>query len=434
MNKKASKSKPTVVEALESTNNFQNISENSTNQATLLEPSRNHNEATTNLSDKPSTNQAPTNLSKAPLPRDKTAASLQEPPVHKANCESANKTASSLSEASVSSQNISEKSTNTNISDKQTAANLTKLPLPCENSKSSNKNKSPKIKTQEIKSDIKRLLLVILGGILLALNIVVFARTANLFPGGFTGISLLIQNIFQKYFNISLPYSAINYILNAIPIFIGIKYIGKKFTLFSVIMIFVSGIFTDLFANFSFFHVTDDLLLCSVFGGIVNGGAISLCLFAGASSGGTDFISIFISEKTGKSAWNLIFAFNCCVLFTAGLLFGWDKALYSIIFQFTSTQIINTLYKKYEKTTLLIITEKPAEIYAKIKELTNHAATVFEGRGEFSGKTKKMVYTVVSSSESGKLEKALRSVDSEAFINVLQSKEIIGRFFKRAND
>lgn len=447
MNKKASKSKPTVVEALESTNNFQNISENSTNQATLLELSRNHSEAATNLSDKSSAKQAPTNLSKAPLSRDKTATSLQEPPVaketatfsqelpvHKANCESANKTASSLSEASVSSQNISENSTNTNISDKQTAAILTKLPLPCENSKSSNKNKSPKIKTQEIKSDIKRLLLVILGGILLALNIVVFARTANLFPGGFTGISLLIQNIFQKYFNISLPYSAINYILNAIPIFIGIKYIGKKFTLFSVIMIFVSGIFTDLFANFSFFHVTDDLLLCSVFGGIVNGGAISLCLFAGASSGGTDFISIFISEKTGKSAWNLIFAFNCCVLFTAGLLFGWDKALYSIIFQFTSTQIINTLYKKYEKTTLLIITEKPAEIYAKIKELTNHAATVFEGRGEFSGKTKKMVYTVVSSSESGKLEKALRSVDPEAFINVLQSKEIIGRFFKRAND
>lgn len=287
---------------------------------------------------------------------------------------------------------------------------------------------------KDAKNDAKRLLLVVLGGFLLAGNIVVFARPANLFPGGFTGISLLIQDIFQKYFNVHLPYSVINYILNAVPVWIGIKYIGKKFTLLSIVMIFISGFFTDFLASFSFLHVTDDMLLCSVFGGILNGTAISLCLFAGASSGGTDFIAIFISEKTGKSAWNLIFAFNCCVLFTAGLLFGWDKALYSIIFQFTSTQVINTLYKKYAKTTLLIITDKPSEIYAKIKELTNHGATVFEGRGEFSGKTHKMVYTVVSSSESGNLEKALRTVDPNAFINVFESKEIIGRFFKRAND
>lgn len=199
-------------------------------------------------------------------------------------------------------------------------------------------------------------------------------------------------------------------------------------------MIFVSGIFTDFLAVYDFLFITDDMLLCAIFGGILNGVAISLCLFAGASSGGTDFISIFISEKTGKSAWNLIFIFNCFVLFIAGLLFGWDKALYSIIFQFTSTQMLKVLYKKYEKTTLLIITDKPTEIYAKIKELTNHGATIFEGHSEFSGKTHKMVYTVVSSSESGNLEKALRTVDPDAFINVLQSKEIIGRFFKRAND
>ncbi len=287
---------------------------------------------------------------------------------------------------------------------------------------------------EELSKDLKRFLLVFIGGFLMAANIVTFARPANLFPGGFTGISLLIQDVFKKYLNLSLPYSIINYILNAVPVWIGIKYIGKRFTFFSIMMILVSGIFTDLLAACNFPRLTDDMLLCSVFGGIVNGTAISICLFAGASSGGTDFIAIFISEKTGKSAWNLIFAFNCCVLFSAGILFGWDKALYSIIFQFTSTQVINTLYKKYAKTTLLIITDKPNEIYKKVKELTNHGATVFEGRGEYSGKTHKMVYTVVSSSESGSLEKALRSVDPDAFINVLQSKEIIGRFFKRQND
>nr|MCR4823260.1 DUF2179 domain-containing protein [Treponema sp.] len=136
----------------------------------------------------------------------------------------------------------------------------------------------------------------------------------------------------------------------------------------------------------------------------------------------------------GKSAWNLIFAFNCIVLAIAGLLFGWDKALYSIIFQFTSTQAINFFYKKYAKTTLLIITDHADSIYSVIKELTNHTATVFEGKGEYSGKSHQLLYTVVSSSESGKLEKAIRTVDPNAFINVLQSKEIVGRFFRRAND
>ena len=82
----------------------------------------------------------------------------------------------------------------------------------------------------------------------------------------------------------------------------------------------------------------------------------------------------------------------------------------------------------------MIITDLSDEVYAVIKELTNHTATVFEGKGEYSGKKHKMIYTVVSSSESGKLEKAIRSVDSNAFINVIQSKGIIGRFFKRAND
>lgn len=288
--------------------------------------------------------------------------------------------------------------------------------------------------SEEISKDSRRFLLVFAAAFLMAANIVVFARPASLFTGGFTGISLLVQDIFKKYLNFSVPYSIINYILNALPVWIGIKYIGKRFTFFSVAMIFISGIFTDLLAACTFPRLTDDMLLCSVFGGIANGTAISICLFAGASSGGTDFISIFISEKTGKSAWNLIFAFNCCILFSTGILFGWDKALYSIIFQFASTQIINTLYKKYAKTTLLIITDKPDEIYKKIRELTNHGATVFEGRGEYSGKTHKMVYTVVSSSESGNLEKALRSADPAVFINVLQSKEIIGRFFKRQND
>lgn len=278
---------------------------------------------------------------------------------------------------------------------------------------------------------IKRLALVLFGAALMAVNIKTFVHSGNLFPGGFTGLALLIQEAIQKFSGHNVPFSVLVYGLNVFPVVIGFLWIGKKFTFYSVVMIVVSGLLTDFVPGL---YLTQDVLLCSIFGGILNAVSISLCLFAGSSSGGTDFIAIFIAEKTGKSAWNYILAFNVAVLLTAGILFGWNAALYSIIFQFVSTQALNVLYKKYEKTTLLIITDKDEEIYKIIHEKTNHDATVFVGKGCFKNVEHKLLYTVVSSQESGALEKLIRKTDPNAFINVLQSKDIIGRFFKRAND
>lgn len=280
-------------------------------------------------------------------------------------------------------------------------------------------------------SDAKRLLLVILGGVLMAVNINTFVHSANLFPGGFSGLALLIQEVFFVFFKIKIPYSALTYLFNVFPVIIGFKFIGKKFTVYSIIMIFISGILTDVIPGF---NLTDDMILCAVFGGIINAVSISLCLFAGSSSGGTDFIAIYLSEKTGRNAWNYILAGNICILLTAGILFGWTASLYSIIFQYVSTQALNLMYKKYAKTTLLIITDHDEEIYHVIKSRTNHDATVFDGKGCFRKAHHKLLYTVVSSQESGSLEKAVREADPNAFINVIQSKEIIGRFFKRSND
>ncbi|MCR5189056.1 MAG: YitT family protein, partial [Treponema sp.] len=223
-----------------------------------------------------------------------------------------------------------------------------------------------------------RFFLVTLSAALMATNINTFVYTGGLLPGGFTGIVLLIQEVFQKYLSIKIPFSLFYWILNAIPAIICFKYVGKRFTLLSLWMIIASGLFTDFIPGLK---VTDDILLCAVFGGIVQGAAISLSLLAGATSGGTDFISIFVSEKTGKSAWNYIFAGNCLVLGVFGLIFGWNRALYAIIFQFVTTQIINVIYKRYQKITLLIITDKVDEIYQVIHDTTNHDATIFTGKG-----------------------------------------------------
>ena len=265
----------------------------------------------------------------------------------------------------------------------------------------------------------------------MAVNLNTFVHTANLFPGGFTGLSLLIQRTFSKYAHFEIPYSVLYLLLNAFPVYISFRYIGKKFTFYSLLMIVVSSLLTDVIPGF---NVTSDVLLCSIFGGLMNGLSIMLCLSADATSGGTDFIAIYFSERHGKDMWNIIFFANCIILGIAGFLFGWNAALYSIIFQFTSTQVLNMLYHRYQKTTLLIITDKPDELYHIIHEETNHGATRFEGTGCYRNSPKHMLYAVVSGDEVQSLSKELRKADPSAFINVLQTKELLGKFFTRPND
>ena len=155
----------------------------------------------------------------------------------------------------------------------------------------------------EAKKDLRRLITVVLASLLMAINIKTFVRTGGLYPGGATGLTILIQRISQMYLPHEIPYSPINILLNAIPVYIGFRFIGKKFTFFSLIMILLTGFFTDMMPA----HViTYDTLLIAVFGGIINGVVISLCLSVDATTGGTDFIAIYLSQKRGMETWNLI--------------------------------------------------------------------------------------------------------------------------------
>ena len=278
---------------------------------------------------------------------------------------------------------------------------------------------------------IFRFLLVTAGALLMAVNLNTFVHTAGLLPGGFTGIALLLQEVFSKFFHLKVPFTVFYWGLNLVPALLCFRYVGKRFTLLSVWAIIASGLFTDILPGFG---VTDDILLCTIFGGIVNGIAISLCLLAGATSGGTDFISIYVSEKTGRSIWNHIFIFNVIILAIFGLLFGWSRALYSIIFQFASTQILNTLYKRYQKSTLLIISDKTDELVQTIREVTGHDATLFTGRGCYKGAERKMLYTVVSSDEEDKLLRSIKKTDPSAFVNILQTKMLKGNFIMKKQD
>lgn len=280
-------------------------------------------------------------------------------------------------------------------------------------------------------SDSKRVALCIVAGAIMSMNLSTFVHTGGLLPGGFSGLTLLIQNIAKKFLGINISYGILYIILNLFPALLSFKKIGKKFTIFSGITILLTSILTDIIPN----HViTYDILLISIFGGIINGFAISLCLLGKATSGGTDFIAIAISEKYHVDAFNYILIFNAVMLTADGFLFGWDKALYSIIFQFTSTQVINLIYKRYKKNTLFIVTDNPQEVVDVINRLTQHGATRISAHGTYDNTSRQMIYSVVNTDELKPILTEIRKVDSSAFINVVRTEQLRGRFYMTPND
>ena len=281
------------------------------------------------------------------------------------------------------------------------------------------------------KEDFKRLFGVIAGGLLMALNLKTFVSAGGLLPGGANGLTVLTQRVALSYFNVSIPFSLLNITINLIPIYIGFRFVGKKFTFYSLIMLLVTGFFTD------YLHlapITSDKLLIAIFGGIMNAMAITLCLWVDATSGGTDFIAIYLSEKKGVDTWNLIFYFNAVILLINGYLFGWDKALYSIIFQFVSTQTLSALYRNYQKLTFFIITDYPHEVAAGIHEVSHHGASIIKAEGAYGHQEKSMVYSVISSMDARKVKMKIKEIDPKAFINTVHSKDIMGRFYMKPKD
>ena len=277
----------------------------------------------------------------------------------------------------------------------------------------------------DAKKDLKRIVVICFAAMLMATNIKTFVRTGGLYPGGATGLTILVQEIGKRFFHVKLPYTLVNLLINAGPIYIGFRFVGKKFTWYSCMMIVLTSVLTDIIPGYI---ITYDILLISIFGGIINGTVISMCLMVNATTGGTDFISIYLSEKKGMDSWNLVLCINIVILLLAGLLFGWDKALYSIIFQYASTQVLHMMYKRYQKETLFIVTNKPTDVCNKINELSGHGATVMHGEGFYEGCKRNVVYSVVSKEEAGKVIKAVKNTDEKAFINAVKTEKLTGRF------
>lgn len=283
----------------------------------------------------------------------------------------------------------------------------------------------------ENRSTAGRLVWIALGSALCAVNLRSFVHAAGLFPGGFTGLSLLIQQLCARYLGFTPPYSVLSLAMNFVAAAVCFRYIGRRFAALSMLSVVITSVLTDAIPAFA---IAEDPLLNSVFGGLVNGAATSMCLRANASTGGTDFISIYLAEKSGRDAYNTILAMNLCMLTVAGLVFGWERAMYSMVFQFCSTQALHALFHRYQHRTMWIVTNHPDVVYTIIRESTHHGATLFQGTGLYRNEPRSMIYTVLSGDDVRRVVRDVRAADPHAFINTQRTDSLTGRFYHRPQD
>ena len=281
------------------------------------------------------------------------------------------------------------------------------------------------------RSDLIIVCMIILSSLIYSFGFVSFVHSGNLFPGGYAGLSRLISQALEKFFHFRISFSVVYFTLNAITtVFVWTK-VGHKFVIYSILWYTLASVFTSFLPAIP---ITSDLLLIAVFGGGVNGFALGIALRNNASSGGTDFIAIYLSLRFNRPTWNYIMAGNAVVLLLAGLMFGWNQALYSIIFQFVSTQVINTMHQRFKLTELKIITNKPDDVCQAIFHICRHGITKIPCEGGFTHKPHTMLEMAINTYQLRDVIAVILKVDKDAFITVDTVNRIVGNYYQKPLD
>lgn len=274
--------------------------------------------------------------------------------------------------------------------------------------------------------EIKKYSFLLIGSVLVSIGLEIFLVPNNVIDGGIVGISIISSHLTK------LPLGLFIFVLNLPFLVVGYKQIGKTFvlsTLFSV---------TALSVGVTILHpipvVTKDILLAAVFGGIVLGLGVGLIIRYGGSLDGTEIVAIILDKRTGFSIGEIVLFFNIFILSSAGFVFGWDKAMYSLIAYFIAYKVIDITVEGLEESkSVIIVSEQPEEIAEVLMARLGRGVTVLEGKGAYTGMTKGVLYCVVTRLEIAKLKSIIEEKDPGAFVTFSDVHEVMGgRFKKRA--
>lgn len=275
-----------------------------------------------------------------------------------------------------------------------------------------------------VRQIMQRILLITLGAILMSIGLEVFLVPNNVIDGGVTGISMMLSYITGWKLGIFI------FILNLPFFFIGYKQIGKTFALSTLYGISVLSISTTLLHRVPAF--TDDILLASIFGGMILGIGVGTVIRYGGSLDGTEILAILSSKKLPFSVGEIVMFFNIFILGSAGFVFSWDRAMYSILAYFVAYKTMDVVIAGLDESKFVwIISDESTEIGDAIMNRLGRGVTYLAGEGAYSGEDKQVIFCVINRLEEAKLKDIVKEIDPSAFLAAGDIAEVRGGRFKK---
>lgn len=277
------------------------------------------------------------------------------------------------------------------------------------------------IKSKKYQNLIAFIMLTV-GSILAAYALETFLIPNTILDGGVTGISIILSKLFE------IPLSILILILNIPLIYVGYRNMGVGFLIRAIYSMILFSLSLSYFSYLE--SVTSQILLATVFGGAILGIGVGLVIHFGGCVDGTESVALVISKKTSLSVGQVVLFFNLIIYLVAGLIFGIDRALYSLLTYFITFKVIDFVSEGLEQAkAALIVTEKGTDMANEIYKRLGRTVTKLKGKGLISGE-KEVLYCVLTRIEVYELKKLCQEMDQSSFITILEVSEIIGEHIK----
>ncbi|TDG00808.1 YitT family protein [Paenibacillus piri] len=271
---------------------------------------------------------------------------------------------------------------------------------------------------------LRRAFFMVVGSALFSVGLEIFLVPNNIIDGGIVGISIIFSHLFH------VPLGVFLVVLNLPFLLMGYKQIGKTFAVSTLFSVVVMSLGTTLLHPVK--PITIDPLLAAVFGGIILGIGVGLVIRSGGSLDGTEIVAILFSKKSAFSVGEIVMFFNLFILGSAGFVFGWDRAMYSLIAYFIAFKMIDITIEGLDQSkSVWIISDEFVKIGDAITHRLGRGVTYLNGEGAFTGDDKKVIFSVITRLEEAKLKSIVDELDPRAFLAIGNIHDVKGGRFKK---
>lgn len=273
----------------------------------------------------------------------------------------------------------------------------------------------------------KSLCVSILGVFIYTLGINLFLTPTNLFPIGIMGLAYEFSFGADKFFGLTLSADIIYFIMNIPILVLGYTKVGKKFTVKTLIVVFFTTIFIR---TIPVQLVIEDTLLAVFASALISGIGTALLLRAGASSGGTDIIALYMSISKGRSFGTFNTIFNGFIIVIAVVLTNdLTTAVYLLIYVYIISVTIDKIHNSSERFTMIIVTLESAVVKQTLIDAgIRRGMTIIESKGGYTGNVNNTIIITCERNEYPELTKLIKSVDPRSFISTFKTQDVVGEF------